>query len=78
MYGLYCLTLLIKYFLIYYYLIVIWPDVRLLENRLSYTILGVTKQRLCDYTTSDIKFGSFGKQSKVSKLGAGDRFISDE
>lgn len=44
---------------------------------MSYTILGVTRQRLCDYTTSGIEFRSLGKQSKVSKLGAGDRFMSD-
>ena len=54
MYCLYYLVLLINYFLIYYYLIVIWPDVRLLENRLSYTILNVTKQGLHDYITSGI------------------------
>lgn len=54
MYCLYRLVLLINYFLIYYYLIVIWPDVRLLENRLSNTILGVIKQGLRDYTTLGI------------------------
>lgn len=54
MYCLYCLVLLINYFLIYYYLIDIWPDVRLLENRLSNTVLGVIKQGLSDYTTSGV------------------------
>lgn len=51
-------------------LFVDWPDIKLLESRLSYTFLCVTSSYLRDYTALQTQFSSLRKKSIVANLDA--------